>query len=241
MAGVEQLHLSLCVLQAPVQIVQLDLAEFHMFAIRVQEPFHDRDAAMGREAEMADAPGFLLLEQMVQDAIFLIQISIDVQFAHIVEQVEIKVFALASFQLPREDLLHLRHVGQIISGKLAGEMISIPRISGQDLSHHALRIAAVVAPGSVEVIDAVCHGVSGHAGRLFFIDLAVSALQRQTHAAHAQRGQLQVLKCLISHRIFSFPSRRMRVFSFILSSCLRNAHALWRCPVQGLSSETEKR
>ena len=50
-----------------------------MFAIRVQEPFNDRDAAMGGEAKMADAPGLLLL-QMVQ-IIFSFR-YIDVQFAH---------------------------------------------------------------------------------------------------------------------------------------------------------------
>ena len=41
---------------------------------------------------MADAPVILLLQQIVQDAELWVEVLVDVHFADVVEQVEIKVF-----------------------------------------------------------------------------------------------------------------------------------------------------
>ena len=74
---------------------------------------------------MLDPTIFLLLHQIVIDAVLRIQISIDIHLADIVKQIKIKVFHLTFFQLLLEDFFYLRHVCQIISGKLGCQIKAV--------------------------------------------------------------------------------------------------------------------
>ena len=68
---------------------------------------------------MPDAAVLLLLHQVVMDAVPGVQVGVDVHLAHIVEEIEVKVVHLALFQLRFEDLLNLRHIGQVVAGNLS--------------------------------------------------------------------------------------------------------------------------
>ena len=67
-------------------------------------------------------PAFFLLHQIIVDSIFRIQIGVYVHLAHIMEQVEVKIFHLAFLQLCFKDFFHLVHIGQVISREFGGEI-----------------------------------------------------------------------------------------------------------------------
>ena len=95
-------------LESPVQVVELQLAEFHIFAIGVQEAFQHRQIAMAGKAQVPDAAVALLCHQIAVNMIFfIVQISVDIHFADIVEQVEIKVFHIQLFELGFKDFFYL--------------------------------------------------------------------------------------------------------------------------------------
>ena len=149
---------------------------------------------------MADAAVLLLLHQIVEDAVLGVQIGVDVLFAYVVEQIEVKVIHLALPQLLLKDLLHLGHVGQVIAGELVRQIKAVPGMPGQGPAHHQLRGAVVVAPGGVVVVDPVGHGAVHQLLGGGFIDPAVVPLQhRQAHTAQAQGRQLQALEFFIQH------------------------------------------
>ena len=149
---------------------------------------------------MPDAAVLLLLHQVVMDAVPGVQVGVDVHLAHIVEEIEVKVVHLALFQLRFEDLLNFRHIGQVVAGKFVGDVKAVPGMSGQGPAQDQLRVAAVVAPGGVVVVDAVGHGVVHHLRRGVLVHPGiVAADDRQAHAAHAQSGQLQILKVPVDH------------------------------------------
>ena len=77
---------------------------------------------MGREAQMTDSSILLLLHQILMDPVLLIQIFIDIHLTYIVEQIEIKIGNPALFKLFLKDLLHLRHIGQIIPRELCSQI-----------------------------------------------------------------------------------------------------------------------
>ena len=171
----EQLHLGLRVLEMPVDIVQLDLTEFHFLSISLQEALHDVIASMGGEAQVADAAIPFLLPQIVHNAVLFVQIGVDIHLADVVEQVEIKIFHLAFFQLAREDFLYLRHVGQIIAREFAGQIKALPGMLFQSLTDDRLGMAVVVAPGRIVIVDALRHGVVHHVLCRFHINVRVRA------------------------------------------------------------------
>ena len=183
----QQLDLFLAVLEFPVQIVQLQLTEFHLIAVGFQEPLQHRQFPMGGKAKILDAARLLLREEMLHDAVLGIEILFDVQLADIVQQVEVKELQPCALQLRREDLLHFRHVCQIISRELVREVIAVSGVFAQGLPHDLLGMFAVVAPRRVVIIDAVFHSVVHHALGLRDIHLRVIAVDdRQTHRAKTQ-------------------------------------------------------
>ena len=124
------------------------------------------------------------------------------------EEVEVKVVHLALLQLLVKDFLHLVHVGQVVAGKFGGQKEAVPGVFLQNPAHDGLRIAGVVAPGGVVVVDPRLHGLGPQLGGLFLIWLGiigvgvVSGHGGQAHAAKAQGGELSVLKLLVNHKIF---------------------------------------
>ena len=107
----QQIDLCPGILKRPVQIIELDLAEFHMLAISVQKAFHNVIASMGGKSQMTDTPFFLLLHQVIENTVFFIQISINIHFTYVVEQIKIKIIHSAFFQLCFKNAFHLVHVG----------------------------------------------------------------------------------------------------------------------------------
>ncbi len=187
----EQRRFFLGILEVPVHVVELELAELHMFSIGVQEAPDDFHAAVGREAEMADAAVFFLFQQIVADSVFRVEIGVDIPLVDIVEQVEVEVGRLAFLQLPLEDFFHLVHVGEVVAREFAGEIIALSGIPVQIFSGHQLGIAAVVPPCRVEVVDAVLIGIVNHLRGSGFVHFAVFSLQHgQAHHAKPKAGKL---------------------------------------------------
>ena len=97
--------LLLAVLERPVQVVDLQLAELHVVAVGVQEALQHVRRAMAGEAQVADAAVLHLLAQVAHRAVLLVvQVRVDVELAHVVHQVEVEVPDLAFAQLLFEDL-----------------------------------------------------------------------------------------------------------------------------------------
>ena len=59
---------------------------------------------------MPDPSVPLLLQQIVINPVFLIQVSVNIHLTYVVEEVEIKIFHLTFFQLFLKDLFHFVHI-----------------------------------------------------------------------------------------------------------------------------------
>ena len=68
----QQLDLCLRVLESPIQIVQLNLAELHVLTVGVQESLHHIIAAMDGKAQVADTAGLPLLHEIFINTVFRI-------------------------------------------------------------------------------------------------------------------------------------------------------------------------
>ena len=197
---VQQIHLLLAALESPVDVVELQLAELHVLAVGLQEPLEHRHRPVAGKAQVADAAVFLLLHQIVIDAVLGVQVGVNVHLTHIVEQIEVEVVHLALLELLLEDLLHLGHVGQVIAGELVGNVEFLPGIPGQGLAQRQLRVAVVIAPGGVVVVHTAGHGLVHHLEGSRLVHLGVVPVNNgQAHAAHTQGGQLQILKLFVDH------------------------------------------
>lgn len=120
-----------------------------------------------------------------------VEILIDVQLADIVDRIEVKILHAAFFKLFLEDLLDFVHVGQVVAGKLVGQIKAFPWIRGQRASHGKLRLSAVVAPGGVVIVDAALHGAGDHFVDQLLIHARIVAVDHgQPHGAHAERRKL---------------------------------------------------
>ena len=140
---------------------------------------------------MADTSVFLLLHEIFVDAVGLIQVSVYVHLAHIVEKVEIKILCLALLQLLLKDFLHLVHVGEVVAREFISQVKALPWVFGENAAHHQLGGAVVVSPGSIVIVYTVVNSILHHIGCGGLVYLRVIAVNdRQAHAAHAQGRQL---------------------------------------------------
>ena len=191
-------------LEVPVQIVELELAELHVLPHRVQELPDHRQGAVGGKAQVADAAVPLLLQQILHHPILGGEVWLHVALVHVVEQIEVEVLHAAAAQLLLKNGLHPvgPDVVHIVAGELVCQEEALPGIAGQGLAHHHLGLAAVVAVGGVEVVGPPGHGGVHHPVHrgLVYILVPAAGQQGQAHAAKAQLGQGQVLKLLGNHR-----------------------------------------
>ena len=117
---------------------------------------------------------------------FGVEVGVYVHLADVVEKVEVKIVDAALFQLFFKDGFHLVHVGKVVAGELGGQMELPAGIARERFAHHQFGVAVMVAPGSVVVVDAVCHGVVHHGKRRCFVNLRIIPLyNRQAHGAEA--------------------------------------------------------
>ena len=98
------------ILERPVQIIELNLTKFHFGAVGFQKPGHDFAASVRGKAQMPNPPVFLLLHQIGENAILLVEICIDVHFADIMKQLEVKICHAAFLKLTLKDFCDFRHV-----------------------------------------------------------------------------------------------------------------------------------
>src|SRR5699024_6471492 len=101
--------------------------------------------AVAGKAQVADAPGALLLQQVVKNAVLRVEAHVDVFLVDVVEKVKVKVVRAAAAQLLFEYLFHTRDVLHGKSGELVGEVEAAARHAGERAAHGVLAVAAVIA------------------------------------------------------------------------------------------------
>ena len=196
----QQLDLRFRVLERPVEVVDLKLAELHILAVGFEEALKHIVMPVAGEAEVADAPIALLLDEVVVNAVLRVEILLDVHLAHVVEQIKIKILHAALCELLLKNFADLGHIAEIVAGELGGEVVDRARIGGQCLADDSLGVPVVIAPSGVKIIHPVLQRVGDHFGDLRGVDiLKILAGSRQAHTAQPQRGQLFALKILVDH------------------------------------------
>ena len=200
----QQFALGLGILQGPVQIVELDLAEFHMLSVGIQELLQILRRAVAGEAQMLDPPLPLLFNEIFDNAPTGIGIGGIGVLTNVMQQVEVKILDTAFFQLLVKYGRRVVVVADLMTGIFGGEVIAVPGESVQDLSDDHLGHAAVIGVGSVKIIDAVVQSVAHHFLRPRLVDAAVG-LGGQAHGAEAETRELLSLKITIDHVFFSPP------------------------------------
>ena len=200
---VQQLAFFLRLLQRPVQIVELDLTELHFLPMPLQKLLQRGQTRVRGEAQMPDPAIFLLLQQIRDDVPPRVLIDPDGVFVDVVQQIEIKILHAALLQLPFEDIRHIICRRDLMAGELVRQIEALPRIVLQDLPDDSLRLAGVIGPGGIEVVDALPDGGVGHGRGQFLVDAFV-LVQRQPHRAEAELRQLQILKRFVDHRAYPF-------------------------------------
>ena len=188
-------------LEVPVDVVELQLAELHLLAVLLEEGTQHGQRTMAGEAQVTDAAGPLLLEQVAHGAKAVVgQIVVNVGLGNVMAEVEVEVLDPALLELLLEDLLHLAKIAVGIARELGGQVEAVTRILGERATEHLLGMSAVIAPGGVVVVDALLHGVVDHGSSYRFVDGVVVAIYHgQTHGAKTKAGQLQILKVAINH------------------------------------------
>ncbi len=183
----------------------------HVLAEPVQKALDHVYAAVRRKAEMLDAPLVALRGQIgVSVILILVEIGVDVEFADIVKEIEVKIVGAALFELFFKDLLRLAHVGQIIAGELARQIKAVARIGAQQFADDVFGLAVVVAPRGVEIVDAVRDRVVEHLLCRRLVDVGViPAFDRKPHRPEAECGQLFALEVSVYHISSSAHARPM--------------------------------
>ena len=200
----QQLALGLGILQRPVQIVELDLAEFHMLPVSIQELLQILRRAVAGKAQMLNSAQSFLFNKIVNDSPAGISIGGVGILADIVQQVEVKILHAAFFQLLGKDCRRIIAVADLMAGILGGKIIAVPGELVQDLPDNHLGHAAVIGIGGVKIIDALLQRIAHHFLRPCLVDASVSP-GRQTHGAEAETRELLSLKFTIDHVSFSPP------------------------------------
>ena len=157
---------------------------------------------------MLDLPfGLHPAEERYGVVLLLVHVPVDVEFADVVQEVEVEVVHLAFLQLFREDLLVLAEVAEVVSGELGGEPVAVARVSGEGLAHDGLGGPHVVSPGGVEVVDARSVGLVHQGLGLGYVHLSVVSVDdRQAHGTETHHRKPFSLIVSVDHAIpFTLP------------------------------------
>ena len=182
-----------------------------------QKRFQRGHARVGREAQVADTPVFLLLQQIREDVPALVFVDGDGIFIDVVQQIEIEILHAALFQLPFEHALHVIARRDLVSRELVGQIKALARVLLQNFTDDEFRLAAVIRPGSIKIVDALRNGLQRHGGSLLRVDGFVLP-QRQPHRAEPELRKLQALKVLIDHSSHSFLSFLCEIFKVFVGA-----------------------
>ena len=179
------------------------MTELHFLTVPLQKLLQRGQTRVRGEAQMPDPAVLLLFQQIRDDVPPRVLIDPDGVFVDVVQQIEIKILHAALLQLPFEDIRHIICRRDLMAGELVRQIEALPRIILQNLPDDSLRLAGVIGPGGIEVVDALPDGGVGHGRGQFLVDAFVLA-QRQPHRAEAELRQLQILKRFIDHRAYPF-------------------------------------
>ena len=195
----EQFTLALGILQRPIQIVQLNLAEFNVLAVNIQKLLDGIVGCMGGKAQMTDAALLFLLHKVIHDAPLGRGVGGHGKFAHVVQQIEIKILHAALFELVFKNVSGVIGGGKLMAGILVRQIIAFAGILFEDTADDHFAQTAVIGVGGIEIVNAVRHGVIDHFFGVLLIDLIGAGDEGQTHGAKAQQGQLLLLKIGVDH------------------------------------------
>ncbi len=150
---------------------------------------------------MTDAPGLLLLEQVVHDAELGVEVVVDILLTDIVNEIKVKELHPRLLELFLEDFLDLIHVVDVVTGELGRDHELIASVAVECHTHRDLGLPIVIAPCGIEIVHAVLERVVDHLVDGILVDLGIVAIDhRQAHGPKTERGELLALKVLIQHR-----------------------------------------
>ena len=177
------------VLQLPVHIVQLDLAELHLPAVLPDKLLQSLRPGVAGKAQVPDAALLLLPEEVFEPVLFRVAVILHRVFVHVVHQIEIEVFDPAAPQLFLKYLrrLQLFYAADIlVPRELVRQVPALPVIALQRLADGALRFPPVIGVRRVEIVHAARKGKVRHFIQLFLVDGPVRQ-HRQAHRPETER------------------------------------------------------
>lgn len=195
--GMYRLILSLGGAVLPVEVVELELAELPIGVVReLLEVLH---LCVGGEAQMLDASGLLLLDEVLDAAAVYVLLPSVVKNS--VDEVEINVVSLELRKLLLKDCLV---IGVCEDEVLGSELIALTRTLFHGLAEELLTLSAVVGICGIKIGNAVSHGVVDYRLRLLAVDWSSLPYGRQTHVAHAEDRDVFALILSVDHSDLSF-------------------------------------
>ena len=206
--SLENFTLLLGVLESPVKIIELYLAEFHLVPAHLHELLKSFGGAVAGKAEVLYAAVRLLLKEVIKVFVLGVAVIAHGVLVDVVQQVEVEVLYAALFELLLENRLRvelLHALDYLVTRKLIGKIETLPRVAREGLAYGKLRAAAVIGIGCVKIIDSAGNSAVDHAVKRFLIDVLLSAAgnERETHRAEAEKREPQLLELVVYHYVSS--------------------------------------
>ena len=152
----------LSVLQGPVQIIQLYLAELQFIAVTVQKAVDSSRSRMSGETKMSDPSLVFLFDEIIDYPPFRILIYADGVFIDVMQQIEIKVIDFHRLQLILEYFCRIIRASYLMSRVLSGDVIRVTGIFLQGLAQFDLGIAVMIRLSCIKIVDAVLYRIIDH-------------------------------------------------------------------------------
>ena len=128
----------LCILQSPVEVVELDLDKIKYPLILCEEALQKLGAAVEGEAEVSDLSLLLHLQDIRNDMVFLALIDLYGPLGDVVEKVKIEIIGPAFFKGEIEERDVVDRSTQRMSRELVRDIIAVPGIAGERFGHRKL-------------------------------------------------------------------------------------------------------
>ena len=156
---------------------------------------------MAGQAQVANAPGLLLFQQIGDDTQRFIGEHRNGVLTDIVEEIEVKVVRAAFGQLALEDLRRGLAFGfQGGGGHFVRQKIAVPGVTAQSVAQEGFGLTLMIEIGRVKIIDPLVVDIVDQFFGLGRIDGPPGGGGGQAHVTHAQPGQGQTLKIFILHQ-----------------------------------------
>ena len=176
----------LCILQSPVEVVELNLDKIKYPLILCEEALQKVGTSVEGEAEVSDLSLLLHLQDIRNDVVFLALIDLYGPLGDVVEEVEIEIVGSAFFEGEIEERNVVDRGTQGMSRELVGDIVAVPGIAGERFRHCELRFSAEIGVGGVEIVHALPDRQVEHGVYLLLIDLSRGGVRGKAHAAEAE-------------------------------------------------------